>query len=85
MGARRHHKWSFKARIEVASANLSTQTNRFVQCEAVPALGEEGVHEVLGEVFGEHGELCNVEICVGGPLEVILRQPPEIALADCLL
>jgi hypothetical protein len=29
--------------------------NRFVQIEAVPALGEEGVHEILGEVFGEHG------------------------------
>jgi hypothetical protein len=39
----------------------------------VPALGEEGVHEVLGEVFGEHGELHNVEIRVDGPLKVILR------------
>jgi hypothetical protein len=53
---------------------LSTQTNGFVQSEAVPALGEESVHEVLGEVFGEHGELCNVQIRVGGPLEVILRE-----------
>jgi hypothetical protein len=74
MGARRHRKWSFKVRTEVASANLSTQTNGFVQSEAVPALGEESVHEVLGEVFGEHGELCNVQIRVGGPLEVILRE-----------
>jgi hypothetical protein len=69
----------------VTSVNLSAQANGFVQCEAVPALGEEGVHEVLGKVFGEHGELRNVEIHVGGPLKVILRQPPKIALADCLL
>jgi hypothetical protein len=64
---------------------LSTQTSRFVQSKAVPALGEEGVHEILGEVFGEHGELCNVEIRVGGPFEVILCEPVKIALADCLL
>jgi hypothetical protein len=69
----------------VASVYLSTQTNRFVQSEAVPALGEEGVHEIFGEIFGEHGELCNVEIRVGGPFEVILREPAEIALADRLL
>jgi hypothetical protein len=50
-----------------------------------PTLGEEGVHEVLGKVFGKRGELRNVEFRVGGPLEVILRQPPKIALADCLL
>jgi hypothetical protein len=50
-----------------------------------PALGEESVHEVLGKVFGEHGELRNVEFRIGGPLKVILRQPPKIALADCLL
>jgi hypothetical protein len=51
----------------------------------VPTLGEEGVHKILGEIFGEHEELCNVEIRVGGPFEVILRKPAEIALADCLL
>jgi hypothetical protein len=50
-----------------------------------PALGEESVHEVLGKVFGEHGELRNVEFRVGGPLKVILRQPPKITLADYLL
>jgi hypothetical protein len=49
-----------------------------------PALGEEGVHEILGKVLGEHGELRNVEFRVGGPLKVILRQPPKITLADCL-
>jgi hypothetical protein len=59
--------------------------NRFVQCEAVPALGEEGVHKVLVEVFREHGELRNIEIRIGGPLIVILRQSPKIALADGLL
>jgi hypothetical protein len=59
--------------------------NRFVQREAIPTLGEEGVHEVLGKVFGEHGELRNVELRVGGPHKVILRQPPKIAFADCLL
>jgi hypothetical protein len=76
---------TLKTRTEVASVYLSTQTNRFIQSEAVPTLGEEGVHEILGKVFGEHGELCNVKIRVGGPFEVILREPAEIALADRLL
>jgi hypothetical protein len=76
---------TLKTRTEVASVYLSTQMNRFVQSEAVPALGKEGVHEILGKVFWEHGELCNVEIRVGGPFEVILREPAEIALADRLL
>jgi hypothetical protein len=49
------------------------------------ALGEEGVHEVLGEVLGEHGELRNVEFRIGGPLEVVFLQPPKVTLADCLL
>jgi hypothetical protein len=43
-------------------------------------LSEEGVHEILGKVLGEHGELRNVEFRVGGPLKVILRQPPKITL-----
>jgi hypothetical protein len=74
-----------KTRAEAASAYLSTQTSRSVQCKAVPALGEEGVHKILGEVFGEHGELCNVENLVGGPFEVILGKPTKITLADRLL
>jgi hypothetical protein len=48
-------------------------------------MGEEGVHKILGKVFWEHGELSNVEIRVGGPFEVILREPAEITLADRLL
>jgi hypothetical protein len=64
---------------------LSTQTSGFVKSEAVPALGEEGVQEIFGQIFGEHRELSNVEIRVGGPFKVILREPPEIALADRLL
>jgi hypothetical protein len=39
----------------------------------------------LARFFREHGELRNIEICVGGPLIVILRQALKIALADGLL
>jgi hypothetical protein len=48
-------------------------------------LGEEGVHEVLGEVLGEHGELHHIEFRIGWPLEVVLRQPPKVTLPDLLL
>jgi hypothetical protein len=69
----------------VTSANLSTQTSRFIQRKTIPALGEEGVHKGLGKIFREHGELRDIEISVGGPLIVVLRQAPKIALADGLL
>jgi hypothetical protein len=57
----------------VTSANLSTQTSRLVQREAIPALREEGVHKVLGKIFREHRELHNIEIRIGRPLIVVLR------------
>jgi hypothetical protein len=57
----------------VTSANLSTKTSKLVQHEAIPTLGEESVHKVLGKIFREHGELCNIEISVGGPLIVVLH------------
>jgi hypothetical protein len=50
-----------------------------------PGLGEKGVHEVLSKVLGQHGELRNIKFRVGGPLKVILRRLPKIALADCFL
>jgi hypothetical protein len=64
---------------------LSTQTSGFVQSEAVPTLGEEGVHEIFGKIFGEHRKLSNIEIRVSGPFEVILGKPAKITLADRLL
>jgi hypothetical protein len=64
---------------------LSTQPSGFVQSEAVPALGEEGVHEIFGKIFGEHRKLSNVKIRVGGPFEVIFGKPAKITLADRLL
>jgi hypothetical protein len=48
-------------------------------------LGKKGVHEVLSKVLGQHGELRDVKFRVGGPLKVVLRQPPKITLADCFL
>jgi hypothetical protein len=54
-------------------ANLSTQASRLVHREAIPALREESVHKVLGEILWEHGELRNIEVGVGGPLIVVLR------------
>jgi hypothetical protein len=64
---------------------LSTKTSGFVQSEAIPALGKEGVHEIFGKVFGEHRELSNVEIRVGGPFEVILGKTTKVTLADRLV
>jgi hypothetical protein len=70
---KRHYKQNFKVRIRRTSANLSTQASRLVHREAIPALREESVHKVLGEILREHGELRNIEISVSGPLIVVLR------------
>jgi hypothetical protein len=69
----------------VTKAYLGTQTSRFLQSKAIPALSEEGVHKVLSKILREHEKLHNVEIRVGGPLIIVLRQAPKIALADGLL
>jgi hypothetical protein len=51
----------------------------------IPALGEEGVHEIFRKVLGEHRELSNIQVRVGGPLEVFLGEPTKVAFADRLL
>jgi hypothetical protein len=66
-------------------ATLSTQANRLIKGKTGPALGEEGIHKVLGEILGEHGEPRHVQLCVSGPPVVVFRQPPKIILADSLL
>jgi hypothetical protein len=51
----------------------------------IPALGEEGIHEIFRKVLGEHRELSNIEVRVGGPLEVFLGKPTKVTFADRLL
>jgi hypothetical protein len=50
-----------------------------------PALGEEGIHKVLGEILGEHGELRHIQFRISRQPAVIFRQPPKIILAYGLL
>jgi hypothetical protein len=56
----RHHKPKAdrydKTKMQVASSHLSTQANKFVKGEMGPTFGEEGVHEILGQVLGKHRE-----------------------------
>jgi hypothetical protein len=66
-------------------ANLSAQANRLVKGKTGPALSEEGIHKVLGEILGEHGELCHVQFRISRPPVVIFCQPPKIIIADGLL
>jgi hypothetical protein len=78
-------KWGVTTNIKAVSANLSAQANRLVKGKTGPALGEEGIHRVLGEILGEHGELRHVQFRISGPPVVVFRQPPKIILADGLL
>jgi hypothetical protein len=64
---------------------LSTKASGLVQSELIPVLGEEGVHEIFRKVLGEHRELSNIQVHVGGPLEVFLGEPTKVAFADRLL
>jgi hypothetical protein len=48
-------------------------------------LREESVHKIFSKILREHGQLRYIEISIGGPLIVVLRKAPEIALADGLL
>jgi hypothetical protein len=49
-----------KQKEEVASAHLGTKASVLVQGELISASGEEGIHEILRKVLGEHWELTNI-------------------------
>jgi hypothetical protein len=51
---------SHKQKEEVASAHLGTKASGLVQSELVSASGEEGVHEILRKVLGEHRKPTNI-------------------------
>jgi hypothetical protein len=70
---------------QVVSLHLSAQMNKFVKGETGPTFGEEGVHEILSQVLGKHRELRHIQLRIAGLPIVILRQTPDLTLADCLL
>jgi hypothetical protein len=49
----------FQQKEDAVSAYLGTKAFGFVQGELIPALGEEGVHEVFRKILGQHRELTN--------------------------
>jgi hypothetical protein len=50
-----------------------------------PTFGEESVNEILGHILGKHRELRHIQLRIPRLLVVILRQTPDVALADGLL